>query len=75
MSCGKARADKKVSEKTAGAGRQHNGLLGKADAGLTHMAELMRLSQEIIAARPHFKPLLEKAWDNLKFAEAQCKAL
>jgi hypothetical protein len=38
-------------------------------------AALMRLNQEIIAARPRLMPLLEKAWDNLKVADAQRKAL
>lgn len=38
-------------------------------------ATLMRLNQEIIAARPRLMPLVEKAWDNLKVAEAQRKAL
>ncbi len=38
-------------------------------------ATLMRLNREIIAARPRLTPLLEKAWNNFKVAEAQRKAL
>jgi DNA-binding helix-hairpin-helix protein with protein kinase domain len=38
-------------------------------------ATLMRLNREIIAARPRLMPMLEKAWDDFKVAEAQRKAL
>jgi DNA-binding helix-hairpin-helix protein with protein kinase domain len=38
-------------------------------------AALMRLSQEISTARPRLMPLLEKAWETLKVAETQRKAL
>jgi len=36
---------------------------------------LIRMSQEINSARPRLMPLLEKAWDNFKVAEARRRAL